>query len=194
MFILKEENQRYIFKICLIGAGGVGKTCVCRRYCFNTFNADTKLTVGIDFYTHDIPIVINGKSSSIKLSIWDFGGQEHFKSLFRYYITGANGIFLVFDLLQMQSLVNLDWWYDRLIEYKMVDRPKILIGTKLDLVEQESKQFKIDELIIKEFLNNHNEKDFIKTSSRDNINIQDIFKEMTKKILDYHNLEYEKIL
>jgi len=151
------------------------------------------LTVGIDFYTHDIPIIINGNESSIRLSIWDFGGLEHFKSLFRYYINGANGIFLVFDLLQMQSLINLDWWYDRLIEYNMVDRPKILIGTKLDLVEQESKQFKIDELIIKEFLNNHDEKDFIKTSSAENINIKDIFKEMVKKILDFHNLDYERI-
>ncbi|MFX1594791.1 MAG: Rab family GTPase [Promethearchaeota archaeon] len=180
--------------MCLIGAGGVGKTCICRRYCLNTFNLDTKLTIGIDFYTHDIPFIIDGDKSSIRLTIWDFGGQEHFKSLFPYYVNGVNGIFLVFDLLQMQSLINLDWWYDRLKEYHIVDLPKIVIGTKLDLINEENKQFSIDELTIEEFLNNHGERDFIKTSAAENINIKDIFKEMVKKVLDYRNLEYERIL
>ncbi|MFX1328997.1 MAG: Rab family GTPase [Promethearchaeota archaeon] len=192
--MFKEQAYRYIFKICLIGAGGVGKTCICRRYCLNTFNLDTKLTIGIDFYTHDIPFIIDGDKSSIRLTIWDFGGQEHFKSLFPYYVNGVNGIFLVFDLLQMQSLINLDWWYDRLKEYHIVDLPKIVIGTKLDLINEENKQFSIDELTIEEFLNNHGERDFIKTSAAENINIKDIFKEMVKKVLDYRNLEYERIL
>lgn len=94
----------------------------------------------------------------------------------------------------MQSLINLDWWYDRLKEYHIVDLPKIVIGTKLDLINEENKQFSIDELTIEEFLNNHGERDFIKTSAAENINIKDIFKEMVKKVLDYRNLEYERIL
>ncbi len=154
---------------------------------------NTQLTVGIDFYTYDIPIIVNGKETKIRLSIWDFGGQERFKSLFRYYIGGANGIFLVFDLLQMESLIKLDWWYDKLVEYNVQDRPKILIGTKLDLAEAKDRNIKIDELIIEQFLKTHNEKDFIKTSSLDNINIRYIFKEIVKKILDFHEFDYEEI-
>ncbi len=153
----------------------------------------TKLTVGIDFYTHDFPIIVNGKETFVRLSIWDFGGQSRFKSLFKYYINGVNGIFLVFDLLKMQSLIDLDWWYDRLIEYNIAERPKILIGTKLDLIQENNKKKKVDELIIEQFLTQHNEKDFIKTSSLDNINIQYIFNEIVKKILDFHEFDYEEI-
>ncbi len=178
----------------MIGSAGVGKTCIARRVSFNTFDVNTKLTFGIEFYTYDLPIIVDREETYIRGSIWEFGGQEHFKKLFPYYINGANGIFLVFNLANMETLTKLEWWYERLIEYIMAGYPKILIGTKLDLIDEKSTQFKIDELIIKEFIKNHDGIDFIKTSAKENINIQDIFREMTKKILDFHNLEYEKIL
>lgn len=152
------------------------------------------MTVGIDFYTHDIPIIIKGEKASVRLSIWDFGGQEQFRSLLRYYIGGANGIFLVFDLLSMESLTRLNWWYDKLIEYNLQDHPKILIGTKLDVAKLEEKQFRVDKLIIQEFLRKHNEESYVKTSSKDNTNILHSFKGMVEKIMDFHELNYDKIL
>lgn len=188
----KENNPRYIFKICLIGSGGVGKTCMARRLCFNTFNSQTQLTVGIDFYTYDIPVVVKSEETFTRLSIWDFGGQEQFKTLFGYYINGANGIFLVFDLLNLESLTRLDWWYDNLKDYNLQDRPKILVGTKHDLVQGDNKKYKVDKYIIDQFLQNHNEKDFVKTSSKENQNILYSFKEMTKKIMQSHNLEFDR--
>ncbi|MBY8985665.1 MAG: GTP-binding protein [Candidatus Lokiarchaeota archaeon] len=187
-----DKEFKYIFKICLIGSGGVGKTCMARRLCFDSFNAKTQLTVGIDFYTYDIPVVVKNENTFARLSIWDFGGQEQFKTLFGYYISGASGIFLVFDLLQMESLIKLDWWYENLIQYNLQDRPKLLVGTKNDLTQGDESKYKIDEYIIKQFLQNHNEKDFIKTSSKENSNILLSFKEMTKKIMDYHHLDYDR--
>ena len=153
---------------------------------------NTQLTVGIDFYTFDIPLIIKGEESFVRLSIWDFGGQEQFKTLFKYYINGANGIFLVFDLLRMESLIKLDWWYDKIIKHRLDDSPKILIGTKLDLAQQE-KQYKVDKLIVEQFLKRHDEKDYIETSSKDDVNIQNVFIEIVKKILDSHGFVYEKI-
>ncbi|UCD00409.1 MAG: GTP-binding protein [Promethearchaeota archaeon] len=195
IFITEEDNKtRYVFKICLIGSGGVGKTCIARRLCFNTFDLNTKLTVGIDFFTYSIPITIKGEEASIKLSIWDFGGQEQFKTLFKYYISGAHGIFLVFDLLSMESLIKLNWWYDKLVDFGVQDRPKILVGTKLDLAKLEDKQFRVDKLIIQQFLQKHDENDYVKTSSKDNTNILHSFKEMVKKIMVYNELEFDEIL
>jgi len=190
--MMEEKLIRYVFKICLIGSGGVGKTCIARRLCFNAFNANTQLTVGIDFYTYDIPIIVKGEEVFARLSIWDFGGQVQFKTLFGYYINGANGIFLVFDLLNMESLIKLDWWYDNIVQFKLQNSPKILVGTKSDLAYGSEKNFKIDDLIIERFLENHNEKEFIKTSSKENENINLSFKEMTRKIMNYHNLEYDR--
>ena len=189
---MEDRNIRYVFKICLIGSGGVGKTCIARRLCLNSFNASTQLTVGTDFYSYEIPIIVKGDEVNARLSIWDFGGQEQFKTLFNYYITGANGIFLVFDLLNMESLIKLDWWYDNIIQHNLKDCPKILVGTKHDLAQNVDKMFKVDKYIIEQFLQSHNENQFIKTSSKENENILSSFKEMTKKIMNSHNLEYDK--
>ena len=187
------KNQSYIFKICLIGDGGVGKTCISRKLCFNTFSLNTKLTVGIDFYTYQFQIKAKSDEDIVELSIWDFGGQEQFKTLFRSYIHGVNGIFLVFDLLRMESLMKLNWWYDKLVEYKMDQIPKILVGSKLDLARLEDKQLKVDRLVVEQFLKRHNESDYIQTSAKDNTNISLIFKMLTKKIFDFNNFFYENI-
>ncbi|MFX0155771.1 MAG: Rab family GTPase [Candidatus Hodarchaeota archaeon] len=190
----QEEKPAYIFKLVLIGSGGVGKTCIARRLCFDTFDANTQLTIGIDFYTYNIPIIVDGQETFVRHTIWDFGGQEQFKNLFSYYIDGANGIFLVFELVNIESLTRLDWWYEKLIAHNLHERPKILIGTKLDLIQNNKKKSKIDRLIIEQFLANHNEQDYVQTSSKENVNILHSFKEMTKKILDSHDLDYDKIL
>ncbi|MHA1915967.1 MAG: Rab family GTPase [Promethearchaeota archaeon] len=190
---MEDKPIGYVFKICLVGSGGVGKTCMARRLCFNTFNAKTQLTVGIDFYTHDIPIIVNSEETNVRLMIWDFGGQEQFKTLFNYYINGANGIFLVFDLSNLESLVKLDWWYEKLIRFNLQDHPKILIGTKMDLIESVDKKSKVDKYIIEQFLQKLNEKEFVMTSSKENENILFSFKEMAKKIMISNKLEFDKV-
>jgi len=192
MTLEHEVQPYYIFKICLLGQGGVGKTCIARRLCFDTFDANTRLTIGIDFYTYDIPIVVDGDKTYIRLSIWDFGGQEQFKKMFSYYINGANGIFMVFSLFNLNNtLLGLDWWYEHLIKQKQKDTPKFLIGCKSDLAGSLEK---VDELVIENFRNKHKKVLFFKTSAKDNVNIKEMFVGMVKLIMDTNNFKYDKIL
>lgn len=192
MIFGQEEHPAYIFKLCLIGNGGVGKTCIARRLCFDTFDANTKLTIGIDFYTHDLPIMIKGEKHIVRLSIWDFGGQEQFKKMFSYYIHGANGIFLVFSLFNLNnSLLGLDWWNDHLFKLNHKTTPKMLIGCKADLVKDPEK---VNDLVIENFRKKHDNIPFYKTSSKEGYNIRSIFVEMVKTLLDDHGFEYDKIL
>jgi len=186
------KQPYYIFKICLLGQGGVGKTCIARRLCFDTFDANTRLTIGIDFYTYDLPIIVDGNETFVRLSIWDFGGQEQFKQMFSYYIHGANGIFMVFSLFNLNNtLLGLDWWYEHLIKQNQSKTPKLLIGCKSDLSK---KLEKVDELVIANFRKKHNDVEYLKTSAKKNFNIRAIFVEMIKKILDTHNFKYDKFL
>ena len=193
--MLHEEKPHYLVKICLLGQGGVGKTCLTKRLCFDTFDLNTKLTIGLDFHTYDLPISVNDEETFVRLSIWDFGGQEQFKSLFSYYIGGANGIFMVFSLVNLQTLINLDWWYDQLDENSNnLTTSKMIIGTKSDLVNEESEKYQVDNLIIKQFIKKHNEHEFFKTSSREGYNIKQCFSELVKRILEQNKLEYDKFL
>ncbi len=191
--MLHEEKPRYLVKICLLGQGGVGKTCLTKRLCFDTFDINTKLTIGLDFYTYDLPITVNDEETFVRLSIWDFGGQEQFKSLFSYYIGGANGIFMVFSLVNLQTLINLDWWYDQLDDSNLTTS-KMILGTKSDLVNEESEKYQVDNLIMKQFMKKHDEHEFFKTSSKEDYNIKQCFKELVKRILEQNKLEYDKFL
>ncbi|MFW9948581.1 MAG: Rab family GTPase [Candidatus Thorarchaeota archaeon] len=187
-----EDKPYYIFKICLLGHAGVGKTCIARRLCFDTFDANTSLTIGIDFYTYDLPMIVNGNKTFLRLSIWDFGGQEQFKKMFSYYIHGANGIFMVFSLFNLNdTLLGLNWWYDHLFIQNQQDTPKILVGCKLDLIKGLER---VNELVIESFRKKYNNIPFYITSAKDNINIKSIFVELSKQILEKHNFDYDKIL
>ncbi len=192
MTFQQEEKPVYVFKLCLIGNGGVGKTCIARRLCFDTFDANTKLTIGIDFYTYDMPIIINGEEEFLRFSIWDFGGQEQFKKMFSYYIHGANGIFLVFSLYNLNNtLLGLDWWNNHLQKLVHQDTPKVLIGCKLDLIKDKKK---VDALVIENFRKKHSNIPYFETSSKENFNIRKIFAEMAKEILDKNEFPYDKIV
>ncbi|MBY9012275.1 MAG: GTP-binding protein [Candidatus Lokiarchaeota archaeon] len=192
MSLEREEQPYYIFKICLLGQGAVGKTCIARRLCFDTFDANTRLTIGIDFYTYDLPILVDGNETFIRLSLWDFGGQEQFKQMFSYYIHGANGIFMVFSLFNLNNtLLGLDWWYEHLFKQKQFKTPKLLIGCKSDLVKNLEK---VDELVIESFRKKHDKVKFFKSSAKENYNVREIFVEMTKNILDTHSFKYDKFL
>jgi Ras-related protein Rab-11A len=194
--IFKVNNGNkpiYIFKVVLLGQERVGKTCIAKRLCFDTFDVDTKETLGIEFYTYDFPIIVSGDITFVRISIWDFGGREQFKKLFPYYINGANGIFMVFNLVDLQTLLRLDWWYERLGEYNHGGTPRMFIGAKNDLVDQIDEKSRVDDLVIDRFMNRHEEVDFFRTSSKDNCNIKEIFKELVIKILDRNKLDYDRI-
>ncbi len=188
-----KDKPAYIFKLTILGQERVGKTCIARRLCFNTFDVNTKETLGIEFYTKDIPIIVDGEKTFVRLSIWDFGGREQFKKLFPYYINGANGIFMVFDLIDLQTLLRLDWWYERLSEYNHGHTPRMCIGAKNDLVKTADEKSKVDDLVIKRFMERHEENDFYKTSSKDNCNIDVIFKKLVIKILKKNRLDFDQV-
>jgi len=64
-----EEDIRYQFKIVLLGDGGCGKTALTNRFCFNEFDSDTKLTIGLSFNSFSIPAIEDGTKIRIGLSI-----------------------------------------------------------------------------------------------------------------------------
>lgn len=183
----------YILKIVILGQERVGKTCIAKRLCFNTFEVETKETLGIEFYTYDLPITVSGDETFVRISIWDFGGREQFKKLFPYYINGANGIFMVFSLVDLQTLLRLDWWYERLGEYNHAETPRMFIGAKNDIIENVDDKTRVDKLVVDRFMKRHAESDFYKCSSKENFNIKKIFKELVIKILEKNKLDYERI-
>jgi small GTP-binding protein len=72
-----NDEYDYLFKIVLIGDSGVGKSNLLLRYTRNSFDADSKATVGVEFATKSIEF----DTKLIKAQIWDTAGQDRYKAI-----------------------------------------------------------------------------------------------------------------
>ncbi|MDF1540656.1 MAG: GTP-binding protein, partial [Candidatus Thorarchaeota archaeon] len=106
---------------------GCGKSTIASRLSTGTF-VDHKMTIGlgIDSWTS----IDTEEGIEVHASIFDLGGQEHFRFFHEGLATGAHIILLVFDLNRFKSLFDLNEWIP-IIEQIPRDR-WILVGTKLD--------------------------------------------------------------
>lgn len=92
-----------IFKVILAGEGGVGKTSLLKRATENTFDANMKLTVGVDFAIHKV----SDGDWNATLQFWDLGGQIRFRELVISYFVGARLAIAVFDISSRYTMDRL---------------------------------------------------------------------------------------
>jgi len=192
----QEKKILYTFKTVIVGPPSVGKTCLFNRFYFNSFNFDTSLTIGVNFHSIDLKIRFENEIKSHKetynvLSIFDFGGQERFKALIPKFLGGANGVLLVFDLTSKNSFEQLEFWYDQILENANgLNIPKLLVGSKSDLVSSTSIESLVPEEKILNFIQEKNMDGFFKTSSLQNQNVLSVFKELNNLMLKHLDTQY----
>jgi len=172
------------FKVCIFGEGGVGKTTLINRYLTGIFEADTKMTLGLDFYVKELKL----KDINIVLQIWDFGGEDKFKFLLPSYIKGANGGIFMYDITRYTSFEIMDVWlnsfkYDWDKSKKFP--PILLVGGKIDL--ESERAVKHEEA--KKVSNETELAGFIECSSKTGENVEQVFESLAQLMLK----KYEKI-
>ena len=124
-------------KIVLVGDTQVGKTCLIRRLANGVFSEHNIATIGAAFQNH----VIQTKSGTVSLQIWDTAGQEKFRALAPMYYRSAAVAILCFDLTNKRTFQALEQWSMELNE-KAADTLQIIIcGNKKDMVEQREISF-----------------------------------------------------
>jgi len=163
-----------IFKVIIFGDAGSGKTTLMKRYMTNRFISDTKMTIGVDFEIKTI--MFDGKT--IKLQIWDFGGEERFRFLLPKYIRGAGGGIFMYDITNYSSLIHVDDWLS-VVEEVGHQFPIILVGGKLDL--EENRQVSKQEGI--EMAQTRKLKQLIECSSKTGENVELIFNTITRLMI-----------
>ena len=144
----KNDSYHYKFRLILIGNSGVGKSCILTRLKKGPnadFRMDFVATVGTDFYTEDVQV----EDKTIKIQLWDTGGQERFRAIVRSYYRNVVGGFLVFDVTDRTSFDELNKWLEDAKEGAHPREPTfVLVGNKIDdeknprvVSQQEAKQF-----------------------------------------------------
>ena len=77
--------------------------------------------------------MFNFRNNSLKLQIWDSAGQERYKALIPSYVRGAAIIFIIYDLSDYNSFVNVEGWINFIKQVNTDESLLILCGNKSDL-------------------------------------------------------------
>nr|MDO8099005.1 GTP-binding protein [Candidatus Njordarchaeota archaeon] len=159
-----------IVKILVIGEGGVGKTSLIHRLVTGRFS-DQPMTIGLGFASKTMR---TSDGRTVKLQVWDVGGQPRFRLLLPSAKGGAKGVLLVFDLSRPSTFVRLHDWV-RLVRTGPPPEkhlPIVLVGAKCDLARNvlawEARQFAA----------RNNLDGYIETSSKENINVEKPFERL----------------
>jgi len=164
----------HTFKILLVGPPGVGKRNLTQRYCYNVFDPQDKLTIGVDFHVKTVEI----QGKRIKLQIWDVAGEERFRFLLPTYTLGANAAMIIFDITKFKTIDQMNNWIQTIRE-KAGDIPIMLIGNKLDL--EDSRELKREKGI--EIAKEFNLSCYSEISTKTGQNVEKIFEALTEFVM-----------
>ena len=166
---IKEDLK---LKLILLGDSGVGKTNLISRYISNSFDENTRATIGVEFFCKNFRI---NKKRTIKVEIWDTAGQERYKAITSVYYKGAKGAFIVYDITSRKTFENIDKWIGEIKERTTDDVKLIIIGNKTDLNNE--REVKSEEALIK-----YQDMDIplIETSALEDTNVNEAFINLIK--------------
>ncbi len=168
--------SEFIFKIILIGPGAVGKTSLLERFVHNRFSGKYELTIGVDFLTKTMEI----GADSVRITIWDIGGQDRFKFMRNRFYDGARGALLVFDLSRGQTYKDIKKWLNEFRQFAGNKVPFILIGNKADLLEDIGEVVERSEA--QKFAENEGSI-YIETSAKTGDNVEEAFLQLVRKLI-----------
>jgi len=174
-----DLKRQFLFKIVVVGDGGVGKSTMIQRLITGHF-VPMKITIGTDLLSWR---TIRG-DTEIKLQIWDFAGEKRFRFFLPNYSRGAQGCLLCYDISRYTSFQNLQEWYD-VVNDNTKDPIFLMIGGKADLSESR-RTVKKEEA--EEFKNEHNIPFLIETSSKTGENNSNIFETLVEAMLKKREL------
>ncbi len=184
IFEVKDD----LYKICLVGDGGVGKTAIVERFLGKGFASTYNLTIGTNICTHTVDV----DGTKVKFQIWDLAGQQRFEFVRSMFYRGSHAIVMVFDVTNPNSLSNLHEWKNEILQnldHRHHAIPIVLLGNKSDLqqkllIDQDAISNFKDELQM-EF--HADSTAFMYTSARSGMNIEESFEVLGLLLLKKKN-------
>eukprot|EP00299_Pterocystis_sp_00344_P001018 c1067_g1_i1.p1 GENE.c1067_g1_i1~~c1067_g1_i1.p1 ORF type:complete len:185 (+),score=19.30 c1067_g1_i1:37-591(+) len=118
-------------RLLMVGLDGAGKTTILNKLKLGVSNEKQPSTVPtLGFNVQTV------KFHNIKLQVWDVGGQDSIRPLWRHYFTGSQALIYVVDSHDRVRLDKAKQEFDRIINDRaMTDVPVLVFANKSDLAD-----------------------------------------------------------
>jgi small GTP-binding protein len=163
-------------KIVLLGDSGVGKSSLSLRFCQGRFPSFHEVTIGAAFLQQTVRL---RDGSQLKLSIWDTGGQERFRSMSSLYYRDAAGAILVYDCTDATSFESVKYWVD---ELRSKGPPNVSIVVAANKSDQPPEKKQVDSGQAKSYCE-QNGMLFFETSALTGDNVPQLFEGISARII-----------
>jgi len=118
-------------KLCMVGAFGVGKTSLVRRFVDSIFDERYLTSIGVKIDRKDMNI----DGQSLTLMLWDLAGEDDLAQLNVSHLRGASGYILVADGCRASTLEKAVELQQRVTQ-ALGPLPFVLVVNKADLRDQ----------------------------------------------------------
>ncbi|MHA1149021.1 MAG: GTP-binding protein [Promethearchaeota archaeon] len=130
-------------KILVLGASGVGKTSILNNFGKKGNIKDAESLLGIQIFKYNMEI----NHYPYNFQFWDFKDDPRFDFTYPRFFKNANGALVIFDLTRIDTLKKAKkqiLWVCKHLGYNI---PFILMGNKIDLIEDLDSVIKRDDII-----------------------------------------------
>jgi small GTP-binding protein len=153
------------YSVAVLGAGGVGKTCLILRFTRDTWDSDYIPTIQ-DYFEK----AVSQDGVEYKLKIIDTAGQDEMQAITDIGIKDAEVCVIVYSVTSQVSFNEAEKYRNKVIQFSG-GRPTrvVLAGNKCDLPDRSVTKAAGEELARKWGC------EFFETSAKENLNIEDLF-------------------
>lgn len=163
------------YKLVVLGAGGVGKSCLTVQFVQGVY-LDTYDPTIEDSYRKTMEI----DNKVFDLEILDTAGVAQFTAMRELYIKSGMGFLLVYSVTDRQSLEELIELREQVLRIKDNSRvPMVLVGNKADL--QDERVISVEEGI--EMSSKWGKVPFYETSALLRSNVDEVFVDVVRQII-----------
>jgi len=171
-----------VYKLVLVGTGGVGKSCLTIQYISNKFVEDYDPTLE-DSYRKQVDI----DSEPAILDIFDTAGQEDFAAVRDSYMRTGDGFLCVYSVTLQASFDEAINLHEHILRVKDQDEvPFVLVGNKCDL--EDAREIKWDK---GQSLANDLGCPFFEASAKTRYNVEECFTALVKEIQKGRNINVD---
>ncbi|CAD8137047.1 unnamed protein product [Paramecium octaurelia] len=161
-------------KILMLGEGAVGKSSLLNRYVDEKFSENIQATLGVEYRQK---ILTQGEKQLI-VQVWDTAGQERFRVITPIFYRNAQGVSLVYSVVDKNSFQQVQTWIDNLKDQIDCEQVSIvLVANKCDIAQREVTTLEGQQLAQKYQIK------YFECSARTGAQVKEMYTELVQQIL-----------